>query len=424
MSKRLTIPTARVFEPLLGPVRYKGAYGGRGSGKSHFFAEALIEEHLRFPGLRSVCVREIQKSLRDSSKKLLEDKIALLGIGHIFRVFEREIRTPGDGVILFQGLQDHTAESIKSLEGCGRAWVEEAQTLSQRSWDLLRPTIRAENSEIWASWNPTRRTDPIDAFFRKQTRDSAVCVRSNWSDNPFISQTLLEERLDCLRHNPDGYDHIWQGDYVTVQTGAYYAAALTQARSEGRLTRLTADPLLAVRSYHDIGGAGANADAYAIWVVQFRGTEIDVLDYYEARGQVLATHAHWLRSRWPTAEVVLPPDGVNANLVTGKRFEDHWRDAGFSARSEPPAGRGAVAQRVEAVRRLFPRMRFDAVRCEGGLAALGWYHELRDDKRGIGLGAEHDWSSHAADAFGLLALDYREPSLQTRHLDLPVIAYA
>lgn len=424
MSQRLTIPTARVFEPLLGPARYKGACGGRGSGKSHFFAEALIEDHLRFPGLRSVCVREIQKSLRDSSKKLLEDKIALLGIGHIFKVFEREIRTPGDGVILFQGLQDHTAESIKSLEGCGRAWVEEAQTLSARSWELLRPTIRTQGSEIWASWNPTRRTDPIDEFFRGQPRANAVLVQSRWADNPFISQTLLDERIDCLRNNPDGYEHIWEGGYVTVQTGAYYAAALTQARSEGRLTRLVADPMLAVRSYHDIGGAGANADAYAIWIAQFRGTEIHVLDYYEARGQVLAAHANWLRSRWPNAEVVLPHDGLNANAVTGKRFEDHWRDAGFSVRSEPNAGRGADAQRVEAARRLFPRMRFDADRCEGGLAALGWYHERRDDRRGIGLGPEHDWSSHAADAFGLMALCYEEPVFSRHHLDLPVLAYA
>ena len=421
---KLRIPTSPIFEPLLAPARYKGAYGGRGSGKSHFFAEALIEDHLRIRGLRSVCVREIQKSLRDSSKKLLEDKIQALGVGHLFTVLEREIRTPGGGVILFQGLQDHTAESIKSLEGCARAWVEEAQTLSPRSWELLRPTIRAEKSEIWASWNPTRRTDPIDAFFRTQARDNAICVRSNWRDNPFLSRTLGTERLDCLRHNPDGYGHIWEGDYVTVQTGAYYAAALTQARSEGRITDLTADPMLAVRTYHDIGGAGANADAYAIWVVQFRAGEIDVLDYYEAKGQVLATHANWLRANWPNAEVILPHDGLNTNNVTGKRIEDHWRDAGFQVRSEPNAGRGADAQRIEAARRLFPRMRFDAKRCEAGLAALGWYHERRDDRRGIGLGPEHDWSSHAADAFGLMALCYQEPVFSVRHLDLPVLSYA
>lgn len=421
---KLKIPTSPIFEPLLAPARYKGAYGGRGSGKSHFFAEALIEDHLRIPGLRSLCVREIQRSLRDSAKRLLEDKIAALGVGHLFTVLEREIRAPGGGVILFHGLRDHTAESIKSLEGCGRAWVEEAHTLSAHSWELLKPTIRADDGEIWASWNPTRRTDPVDVFFRKQIHDDAICVRSSWRDNIFIGKTLLGERLDCLRHNPDGYAHIWEGDYVTVQTGAYYAAVLTQARSEGRITDLTADPMLAVRTYHDIGGAGANADAYAVWVVQFRAGAIDVLDYYEAKGQVLAAHANWLRANWPSAEVILPHDGLNTNNVTGKRIEDHWRDAGFQVRSEPNAGRGADAQRIEAARRLFPRMRFDAKRCEAGLAALGWYHERRDDRRGIGLGPEHDWSSHAADAFGLMALCYQEPVFSVRHLDLPVLSYA
>jgi hypothetical protein len=135
-AKILDIPTAEVFEPLLYPARYKGAHGGRGSGKSHFFAEMLIEDHIRHPGMRSVCIREVQKSLKESAKRLLEDKIQKLGVTMLFDAQADRIITPGNGVIIFQGMQDHTAESIKSLEGFRRAWVEEAQTLSARSLEL------------------------------------------------------------------------------------------------------------------------------------------------------------------------------------------------------------------------------------------------------------------------------------------------
>ena len=150
----LKIPTARVFEPLLAPARYKGVYGGRGSGKSHFFGELLVETCQAERGTLAVCIREAQRTLAQSSKRLIESKITSLGVGSGFKLFTDKIETPGDGLIIFRGMQDHTAESIKSLEGFRIAWIDEAQTLSARSLALLRPTIRAENSELWASWNP------------------------------------------------------------------------------------------------------------------------------------------------------------------------------------------------------------------------------------------------------------------------------
>lgn len=149
----LKIPTAKIFEPLLAPSRYRGAYGGRGSGKSHFFGELLVESCQIERGTLAVCIREAQRTLTQSSKRLIERKIASLGLGHHFKVFSDRIATPGDGVIIFRGMQDHTAESIKSLEGFRIAWIDEAQNLSARSLALLRPTIRAEGSELWASWN-------------------------------------------------------------------------------------------------------------------------------------------------------------------------------------------------------------------------------------------------------------------------------
>src|SRR6476659_915567 len=147
----LRIPTAPVFRPLLEPARYKGAFGGRGSGKSHFFGELMVARCLT-PGTRAVCIRETQKSLAQSSKRMIEDKIIALGVGHQFNVLYDRVETPGNGLVIFTGMQDHTAESIKSLEGFHIAWIEEAQTLSARSLALLRPTIRAEGSELWFSW--------------------------------------------------------------------------------------------------------------------------------------------------------------------------------------------------------------------------------------------------------------------------------
>src|ERR1700742_4131318 len=155
----LKIPTAKIFEPLLARARYKGVYGGRGSGKSHFFGELLVETCQAEPGTLAVCIREAQRTLAQSSKRLIEGKIASLGLGAQFKIFSDKIETPGDGIIIFRGLQDYTAESIKSLERFRITWIDEAQTLSARSLSLLRPTIRAERSELWASWNPRRRAD-------------------------------------------------------------------------------------------------------------------------------------------------------------------------------------------------------------------------------------------------------------------------
>jgi phage terminase large subunit len=400
---------AAVFEPLLEPSRYKGAHGGRGSGKSHFYAEQLIEDSLCERGLLSVCIREVQKSLKDSAKRLIESKLEKFRLGEAdgFRVFREVIETPGDGVITFQGMQDHTAESIKSREGFKRAWGEEAQSLSARSLVLLRPTIRAPESELWFSWNRRLRTDPVDVMLTGAERPTgSIVVHANWADNPWLPAELAQERLDCLRMQPDQYAHIWEGDYITVSEGAYFAKDLATARSDKRITALSTDPIIQLRAFWDIGVR----DATSIWIAQFSGQQIKVLDYYEAVGQPLGTHLEWLRMQgYGSALCVLPHDGAKADMVSAVRFEDHIRSAGFSVQTVENQGKGAALKRVEAARRLFPRIWFDELRCAGGLDALGWYHEKRDEHRNIGLGPEHDWASHAADAFGLMCVAYEEP---------------
>lgn len=412
---RLQIPTARVFAPLLKPARYKGAWGGRGSGKSHFFGGLLIEDCLAEPGnsgegMRAVCIREVQKDLAQSSKLLIESKLREHGLGERdgFRVFKTEIQTPGDGIIIFKGMNDYTADSIKSLEGFKRAWWEEAQTATALSLRLLTPTIRADGSEKWFSWNPRKKADPADMMFRgEQNPTGAAVVKANWRDNPWLTKELEEERKDCLRLTPEQYEHVWEGGYVSIIEGAYYAKHLIEARRASRIGRVSADPLMAHRLFFDIGGTGLKADAVSIWVAQFIGREVRVLDYYEAVGQPLATHAAWMRERGylpKHAKLVLPHDGEQNDKVYDVSYASALRGLGYDVTVIPNQGKGAAKQRIEAGRRHFGSMWFNEPTTQGGLDALGWYHEKKDDQRQIGLGPEHDWSSHAADAFGLMAV--------------------
>jgi phage terminase large subunit len=425
----LRLETPKVFTPLLHPSRYKGAYGGRGSGKSHFFADLLIEDCLSEPGnssgvgMRAVCIREVQKDLAQSSKALIESKLASHGLGEAdgFRVYREYIETPGDGLVIFKGMQDYTAESIKSLEGYKRAWWEEAQTASARSLSLLRPTIRVKDSELWFGWNPRRKTDPVDAMLRGvQKPTGATVVRANWSDNPFFPAVLEQERNDCLRQAPEQYDHIWEGGYATVLEGAYYAQCLADAKKAGRIGRIGPDPLLTLRAYVDIGGTGARADAFSMWIAQFVGREIRVLNYYEAVGQPLAAHVSWLRDNgYGKAHIWLPHDGETNDRVFDVSFESAFKQAGFTVNVVPNQGKGAAKQRVEAGRRRFPIIWFNEETTEAGRDALGWYHEKKDEARGIGLGPEHDWSSHGADAFGLMCVTYEEPKTADKPLTYP-----
>jgi phage terminase large subunit len=212
----LKIETPKWAAPLLQPARYKGAHGGRGSGKSHAFAEMMIEEHILDQNSRSVCVREIQKSLNQSVKRLLELKIESMNAGAYFEIQESVIKAKkGDGLIIFQGMQNHTADSIKSLEGYDRAWVEEAQSLSQRSLDLLRPTIRKPDSELWFTWNPSEATDPVDVLLRgNKVPPGAVIVEVNFDDNPWFPDVLRAEMEYDRDRDPDKYAHVWRGQYV------------------------------------------------------------------------------------------------------------------------------------------------------------------------------------------------------------------
>ena len=232
----MRIDTPRWALSLLQPARYKGAHGGRGGGKSHFFAEAIVEAHLLDPNSKTVCIREIQKSLRHSVKALIEAKIEKLGVLSHFDI-QRDLilNRHGGGLIIFQGMQDHTADSIKSLEDFDRAWIEEAQTISARSLRLLRPTIRKAGSEIWASWNPENETDPIDRLLRGEGKQpGSIVVEVNLHDNPFASKETWDEyandRERAKRRQAEGdknawtdFEHVWHGKYAVLSAAQVLA---------------------------------------------------------------------------------------------------------------------------------------------------------------------------------------------------------
>ena len=412
---RIELPP-KLVPVFTGEAMYRGAYGGRGSAKTRSFAKMAAVHGLRCalanePGV-IICGREFMNSLDESS--MAEVKAAIESEPWLqdgYDVGEKYIRTRDRRIeFAFVGLR-HNLDSIKSKTRIRLLWVDEADPVSEAAWHKADNTVREEGSEVWVTWNPERKKSPTHMRFRANPPPESKIVEINWRDNPWFPRTLDKKRLADRDYRPEQYDHIWEGDFVSVVEGAYYASCLTQAKAEGRISHVAKDPLMTVRAFWDIGGTGAKADACAIWIAQFIGREIRVLDYYEAVGQPLATHVQWLRDRgWGKAMCFLPHDGATNDKVYDVSYESALREAEFDVEVIPNQGRGAAKMRVEAGRRLFPSIWFNAGTTEPGRDALGWYHEKRsEDDRNVGLGPDHDWSSHAADAFGLMAIAYEEP---------------
>jgi phage terminase large subunit len=414
-----------VFE---GEAPYRGAYGGRGSGKTRTFAKmaavrGILYAQNNMPGL-IVCAREFMNSLADSSfaevKAAIESEPYLLAF---YDIGENYIRTkaradlPGRIDFTFVGLR-YNLDSIKSKSRIRLLWVDEAEPVTETAWVKAIPTVREHGSEIWLTWNPEREESATHKRFRKDPPTGAKIVEVNWNDNPWFNRTrLAAERLDDMAKRPEQYDHIWEGGYKTVIEGAYFAPYLLKAKQEGRIGFLAADPCLSLRIFCDIGGTGKRSDAFAMWIAQFIDREVRVLDYYEKQGQSAAFHLAWLRERGYTpgrAGIWLPHDGEQQDRIYDASYEGVFKAAGYEVVVIPNQGAGAAMARVEAARRLFPSIRFHEQNTEGGRKALGWYHEKIDEQRKIGLGPDHDWSSHGADAFGLMCVAYEEPQIKRK----------
>lgn len=420
-TARIEIPDKLipVFE---GEADVRGAYGGRGSAKTRSFAKMVAVKGYMFgmAGIRGIllCGRQYMNSLEDSSleecKRAIEDEPWL---ADYYDVGDKYIKSRDGRVsFAFAGL-DRNIASIKSKGRILLLWVDEAEPVTDTAWDIAIPTLREEgddwNAELWVTWNPARKGSAADKRFRKSTDPRTKVVELNWRDNPRFPAKLERQRLKDKAERPDSYNHIWEGDYVSVIEGAYFASHLTKAKEEGRIGFVPADPLMTIRLFCDIGGTGAKADAFTIWAAQFIGLEIRVLDYYESRGQPLGAHLTWMRERGYSpdkAQIWLPHDGSTQDKVYDVSYESALKGAGYTVTVVPNQGKGAAKARIEEARRLFSSIRFNADTTEAGRDALGWYHEKRDTERNIGLGPEHDWASHGSDAFGLMCVAHEPPT--------------
>lgn len=426
-TAQLKIPY-KLVDVFTGEADVRGAYGGRGSAKTMTFAKmtavrALMWDQSGRDGV-IVCGREFLNSIDDSSlaevKAAIESEPELLA-PH-FNIGEKYIKTHSGRIAYkFSGMDKKTINSLKSKSKILLLWADEAEPITDKSWDIVIPTLRQEDSELWVTWNPARKNSATDRRFRQAKDQRTKVVDMNWRDNPWWPAILERQRQRWLKNDPDGYDHIWEGAYASAVKGAYFTKQLSALKREGRLSRVGVDPLMKRRLFADIGGTGRNADAFTMWGSQFVGREVRVLNYYEVVGQAIEAHLNWMRRKGYTrdnTEIYLPHDGATHDKVYDVSYESAFAAAGYSVTVVPNQGRGAAIARVNAARRVFPSVwineepkaeandegrEFECTTADG-VEALGWYHEKWDEERDIGLGPDHDWASHGADSFGLMAI--------------------
>ena len=402
LSPAVQLP-AKLAEVFEGPADVRGAYGGRGSAKTRTFAKmtavrALMWDQMGREGV-IVCGREHLNSLDDSS--MAEVKLAIQSepwLAREFDIGEKYIRTKSKRISYkFSGMEKKTVMSLKSKARILLLWADEAEPITDAAWDIVLPTLREEDSELWVTWNPMRKSSATDRRFR-QTKDPRFkVVELNWRDNPWFPKILERQRLRWLENDPDSYDHVWEGAYATAVKGAYFTKQLSAMRREGRLCRVAADPLMTYRLFCDIGGTGRNSDAFSMWGAQFIGREVRVLDYYEQVGQAVGHHLIWMRDHGyqpNNTGIWLPHDGATKDKVYSVSYQSAFEAADYPVEVVPNQGHGAAVARINSLRRIFPAIWMNDSTTQSGVEALGWYHEKWDDERDVGLGPEHDWASH------------------------------
>lgn len=410
-------------------IRYRVAYGGRGSGKSIAFARMLLLEALNTPG-KYLCCRELQKSIKTSVHSLLSAEIKAMGLEEYFDVGKEYLRTKDESAeFLFFGLRSN-AEEIKSTHGIKIAWIEEAQAVSQFSLDMLIPTVREENSELWFTFNPQDELDPVyEMFVTDPRRKSAVC-EVNYDENPWFPQVLEDERIECLEKSPEKYNWIWKGQLYVNVNAAVYGKWMEKAKTEGRIKEGIYDPSLPVFTAWDLG----YSDDTAIWWFQVAGNEVRAIDYYENNRQDMRHYAEQLYGREiPEEDIEYGPNGKVLSFKLGKPIEGIERRIGYQSGDNyvphdaankllQAGGRSVVDQlhelgikskiveatsqqnQIAAGRGAIDRAWFDPVHCKQGIRCLKKYaFEERDGERGYSTTPKHDVYSHGADGWEILA---------------------
>lgn len=393
MSNEIIIPKAFKFLRTL-PKRYKGVYGGRGSAKSHSIARTLLLMGLEQP-LRIACAREIQKSIKDSVHQLLADIIrANPALNSFYDILETEIRGKNGTTFKFIGLK-HNTRDLKSLEGIDYVWIEEAEGVSDNSYEILIPTIRKPGSEIWASFNVKSVNDPTYRRFITEADDKTHSVKVSWRDNPFFPDVLRDEMEKLKATDFEAYSHVWEGEPDTRRSGAVFAKQISKARDDGRICKVPHDPGCEVFTAWDLGFG----DATAIWWLQFVGRELRWLDYYENSGEQLEHYARIVKDKpynYAKNGHYLPHDGGHGN-IRGDSVSKQLMALGLSNIVLPRES--DITPGIELLRQTIAFSVFDNVKCRDGLHALENYGYEWDEDRKVFKGRpRHDWSSHAASA--------------------------
>lgn len=396
-STSVNIPEA--LAPLFSPARYKFVRGGRGSGKSWGIARALLVQAASAPH-RVLCAREVQTSIKQSVHQLLSDQIEALGLGSFFEILANEIRGSNGSTFMFRGLSDLTADSIKSLEGCTRVWLEEAQTISARSWRILTPTIRADGSEIWASYNPELDTDETHQRAVVRPHPDTVSIVMNWRDNPWFPAELEKERQHAkATMSAEEYAHVWEGQCRPAVEGAIYAGEMADVLMQGRISRVPHDELLKVHTIWDLGWN----DSMSIILAQRAASELRIIDYIEDSHRALPEYVADLQDMpytWGTDW--LPHDGFAHKHQTGKSDSEVLQALGRVTDMTPNVD---VEQGIRTARLVFPRIWFnDTPGVQRLIECLKRYRRNVSKSTGEPGSPRHDVYSHGADAFRYFAL--------------------
>ena len=389
-----------LFEPA--KARYRILYGGRGGSKSWNIARALLLKGCE-QTTRVLCAREYQTSIKDSVHKLLCDQIFALGIEAHYEITERTIRGINGTEFIFVGIKNNT-NNVKSIEGIDICWVEEAQSVSPNSWNVLVPTIRKADSEIWISFNPELPTDETWKRFVLNPPENAVIQKINWSDNPWFPEVLDLERRALQGRDPEAYNNVWEGIPRQTVDGAIFAKEVTMAELEGRICNVPYDATKPVHAVFDLGWA----DQTACWILQFIGQETRLLRYFEDSQQTMSYYMAKLQSFGYMYDTIwLPHDAKAKSLGTGKSIEEIVRANGYKVQV---LDRVPVADSINAARTIFNKCYFDRQNTEEGLQCLRHYrYDVDPETKMFSAKPLHDEYSHGADAFRYIGLMINEP---------------
>lgn len=389
----------KIMDFLFQPIRYKVAYGGRGSGKSWAFARALLVIGSQRP-LRVLCTREVQKSIKDSVHKLLSDQILKMGLSAFYSITDISIKGANGTEFFFSGLASHTVDSVKSFEGIDVCWVEEGQTITKKSWDILIPTIRKEDSEIWVSFNPDLDTDETYTRFVVNPPDNAIVRQVNYNDNKYFPLTLEQERKHCeLTRSKDEYENIWLGKCKTSIDGAIYAQEVSQWHADGNVCNVPYDPRIKVHTVWDLGWN----DSMSIILCQKQRSEIRVLEYIEDSHKTLDYYAGILNAKplnW--GYDFLPHDGFYGDYKTGRSAEEILKSFGRKVKETPNM---PVETGIKICRSVLPQCYLDKTYTTRLLECLKRYRRAINQKTNTPGEPLHDEYSHGADAMRYLAIN-------------------